>query len=256
MKTEGELKERIDYLKGVGSPSSLSKARELELVLGLEDEDDVESDMITDALMKGIEKTERDYWAELPEFVKDHALFTFSKQQEAIKELRNRAAPLSFTNLAEAEKDFDKIQELEIGKRISWKKLLDPETYKNAKKSLKKSKSKSKYEEGFYTRIPDEASDIGSAELIASVTTKGTHRPLLDIDFPAVVIPSSTPGHGHLYIDKEMPWKDYQKLLNLFAELGIIENGYRGASLARGYSALRLPWIKKNKDENPITLDF
>lgn len=71
------------------------------------------------------------------------------------------------------------------------------------------------------------------------------HKPVLDLDIPAVLLPSSTEGHFHLYIDKEMSWKSYKKLLTVLAEVGIIEEGYLRASVARKHTAVRLPWIKK-----------
>jgi len=72
-----------------------------------------------------------------------------------------------------------------------------------------------------------------------------THKPVLDIDMPVKIFPSSTEGHFHLFIDKEMSWEDYCKLMNVMAEVGILEQGYVNASIARGCSAVRLPWIKK-----------
>lgn len=74
---------------------------------------------------------------------------------------------------------------------------------------------------------------------------KALHKPLLDIDMPARLIPSSTPGHHHLFIECEMTWSQYGKLLLALAEAGILEMGYVRASLQRGYTAVRLPWIKK-----------
>ena len=71
------------------------------------------------------------------------------------------------------------------------------------------------------------------------------HKPVLDLDIPAVLLPSSTEGHFHLYIDKEMSWKSYKKLLTVLAEVGVIEKGYLRASVARKHTAVRLPWIKK-----------
>lgn len=73
----------------------------------------------------------------------------------------------------------------------------------------------------------------------------GTHKPVLDIDMPVKIFESTTPGHFHLFIDKEMSWEDYCKLMNVMAEVGILEQGYVKASIARQYSAIRLPWIKK-----------
>lgn len=249
MKTEGELKERIDELKAMGSPSALSKARELEMVLGLEDEPDVEADMIVDVLLKD-HTPEKSLWDQLPAFAHDHQMYTFWKQGNPItaEKPKDWDDTINGPWNADVAKDIRR-RELESpkGKAFHWTDLLGKDGFKELRKKLNKKKGKDEdaYEQGFYTKIPDEAADIKDAELIASLTKHGTHRPLLDFDIPCAYIPSTTPGHGHLYIDKELSWKDYRKLLNLLADLDIIEHGYRGASLARGYSALRLPWIRK-----------
>lgn len=73
-----------------------------------------------------------------------------------------------------------------------------------------------------------------------------THRPVLDIDVPAWLTPSSTPGHTHLVIDVPMTWDAYRKLLAVLVEVGILEDGYVGASEARGYTSARLPWVRKD----------
>jgi hypothetical protein len=105
----------------------------------------------------------------------------------------------------------------------------------------------------FYTsydeprKQPDEVENIDNANIVTS-KVKGTinqHKPVLDIDFPATLIPSSTPGHFHLFLDREMSWFVYEKLLYALADAGILEEGYVGASIQRGYTAVRLPWIKK-----------
>lgn len=71
------------------------------------------------------------------------------------------------------------------------------------------------------------------------------HRPVLDLDFPAHVVPSTTPGHGHLYLDKVLTWSQYVKLMEVMAEVGILEPGYVSASIAREFTSVRLPWVKK-----------
>lgn len=92
--------------------------------------------------------------------------------------------------------------------------------------------------------------DIHKADLITSEVEGGKkHKVILDIDFPAQLIPSTTPGHFHLYLDKELSWADYSDLLEVLGDLGIIETGYANASVNRGYSAVRLPWVKKPKSE-------
>lgn len=74
------------------------------------------------------------------------------------------------------------------------------------------------------------------------------HRPVLDIDFPAKLIPSSTEGHFHLYLDKEMTWEQYEKLLLALVEADILEPGYVSASIARGHTCVRLPGVSKERD--------
>lgn len=69
----------------------------------------------------------------------------------------------------------------------------------------------------------------------------GWHAPALDIDVPAALIPSSTPGHHHLYFDTLMTWEDYHKLLRVMAEVGLIESGYVLAAEARKATMLRKP---------------
>lgn len=92
--------------------------------------------------------------------------------------------------------------------------------------------------------------NIAEADVINS-QEKDTeiHRPVIDIDLPMAIIPSTTPGHGHLYIDKPMSWYKYERLLYALESAGIIEEGYLGASLARGYTSVRLPWVKKQAKE-------
>jgi len=91
--------------------------------------------------------------------------------------------------------------------------------------------------------------DIDQAHVITSIAGGGreAHRPVLDIDFPAAVIASSTPGHFHLYLDKEMPWGTYRELLRALEAAGLVEPGYVGASIERQYTSVRLPWIRKQE---------
>ena len=95
-------------------------------------------------------------------------------------------------------------------------------------------------------------SEVCDAEGRNQYEPRGTHKPVLDIDLPVKLIPSSTEGHFHLFIDKEMSWKDYTKLLDVLAEVGIIEQGFSRVSQgSRQHTAVRLPWVKKEaNDEN------
>jgi O-acetyl-ADP-ribose deacetylase (regulator of RNase III) len=71
------------------------------------------------------------------------------------------------------------------------------------------------------------------------------HTVMLDLDVAAMLVPSSTAGHSHLYIDVPMMWQDYEQLLILLARVNILESGYVRASQRRGATALRLPWVRK-----------
>lgn len=75
------------------------------------------------------------------------------------------------------------------------------------------------------------------------------HKVLLDIDIPAKLIPSTTAGHSHLYIDKTMTTEQLTSLLTVLADVGIIEEGYARASISRGFTTLRLPWVPKTKED-------
>lgn len=112
--------------------------------------------------------------------------------------------------------------------------------------------------EGDYEADTDFVDDAADAEVVLSITGKTRqvtawgatyeeplHRPILDVDFPVAVVPSTTPGHFHLYIDKELTWNQYQALLRGLADAGIIEMGYLQASEARQFTSVRMPSVKK-----------
>lgn len=98
--------------------------------------------------------------------------------------------------------------------------------------------------ESVHVREPD----VNKAHIVLSHDgATGLHRPVLDIDFPIHVEPSSTEGHFHLYLDKAMPWDQYARFLSALADAGIIERQYASVSRERGYTSVRLPWIRKRK---------
>jgi hypothetical protein len=86
-----------------------------------------------------------------------------------------------------------------------------------------------------------DANGIGSEV----VTRPGQHKVVLDIDHDALLVPSSTPGHHHLYINKSMSWDMYQEVLKVLASAGIIQKNYMYASIKRGGSWVRTPWTRK-----------
>lgn len=104
-------------------------------------------------------------------------------------------------------------------------------------------------------------SDLAEANVVSSELKAGglkadggnlvrvpRHAVLLDLDYPAYLIESSTPGHHHLYLDVPggVKHEDYMELLALLGRIGVIEEGYAEVSIKRGHSDLRLPWVTKH----------
>lgn len=95
--------------------------------------------------------------------------------------------------------------------------------------------------------ILDDASEpTQGANIITSLLRAGDmHLPVLDLDFPAQLWPSTTPGHFHLILDRWVDQDTYFRLLDVMADAGLIERGYAESSKARGYSSVRAPWVRK-----------
>lgn len=88
--------------------------------------------------------------------------------------------------------------------------------------------------------------DLNEANVVTSmIRDSNLHTVVLDIDIPAALVPSTTPGKHHLYIDAPMPWSTYETLLKALADAGVIEEGYALASMSRGFTSVRLPWVRK-----------
>ncbi len=87
--------------------------------------------------------------------------------------------------------------------------------------------------------------------LISSITDDGKQMPILDMDFPHRIIPSSTPGHTHLYIDIPMSnWKWFWLMVGLW-QAGVIELGFFVWSLRRKGNFVRTPYSRKTGEETP-----
>jgi hypothetical protein len=99
------------------------------------------------------------------------------------------------------------------------------------------------------------ATSIADANVSTSIRedSEDCHALLLDLDVPAWLVPSSTEGHSHLYVDVKIPTSAYFTLLDALADAGVIQPGYANSSKHRGGTALRLPWIKKAVNANAQT---
>ena len=73
--------------------------------------------------------------------------------------------------------------------------------------------------------------------------------PTLDIDHPALLAPSSTPGHHHLFVDVPMSWRAYRRLLRALYLGGVIGRNAYWRSLDRGASFVRPPGVVKSPEE-------
>lgn len=71
------------------------------------------------------------------------------------------------------------------------------------------------------------------------------HTPIIDLDIEHMIVPSTTPGHGHLYINKEITYNQYLSLLEKMAECGIVQRGIVGQCQKYKGTTVRLPHIKK-----------
>lgn len=85
--------------------------------------------------------------------------------------------------------------------------------------------------------------------LVSSRVRFGTdlHLPVIDIDIPCQLVPSTTKGHFHFYVNKIVPWVRYVRLLRAMAACGIVEPGYLRAAELRKATFVRMPHIKKPK---------
>ncbi len=74
--------------------------------------------------------------------------------------------------------------------------------------------------------------------------------PIFFFDEGFKLVPSSTEGHHHLYIHRAMDWGDYEILLNVLGEVGILESGYVGAAIRRKVTHVRPEGVRKPPDED------
>lgn len=81
-----------------------------------------------------------------------------------------------------------------------------------------------------------------------------THALLLDLDVEHVYVPSSTEGHGHLYVNVKLTRREWEAVMQALDNAGVIGNGFRQHSLQRGYASLRTPWVRKQDETSKDSL--
>jgi hypothetical protein len=86
---------------------------------------------------------------------------------------------------------------------------------------------------------------LHEANIIASRLRCGCHFPLLDLDFPAELLPSSNPDHYHLYLYKKLTPRQMKKLVKTLYKVGIIQRGNYLRFKLHGALFLRKPGVQK-----------
>lgn len=83
------------------------------------------------------------------------------------------------------------------------------------------------------------------ATLVTSVTDTTKHLPVIDLDVESFLVPSTTEGHSHLYINVPVTFDGLVEILTVLNKHGIVQDGYLRATVSRGYSAVRYPGTPK-----------
>lgn len=68
-----------------------------------------------------------------------------------------------------------------------------------------------------------------------------------EADIPVRLVPSATPEHSHLYIDRGISFDKYLAVLKAMAEAGLVEWGFYDCTVERGYASVRVPWKPKGQ---------
>ena len=84
------------------------------------------------------------------------------------------------------------------------------------------------------------------ANVVISATSNGRrdkvlHAPCFDLDYECYLVRSKTPGHFHLYLNKEVTWDKYVAVLDAMVDAGLLEKGWVRAAKHDGFAVLRLP---------------
>jgi hypothetical protein len=95
------------------------------------------------------------------------------------------------------------------------------------------------------TEAGPEQANLISSHAFTSVDGVTYHYPMIDLDLNAALIPSSTEGHFHLYLNRTISHDKYRKMLEAMVEAGIVQKGILGQFDKYGSTTLRLPHIKK-----------
>lgn len=92
---------------------------------------------------------------------------------------------------------------------------------------------------------------VANSNIITSIAHDGFHYPVLNIDCPVTVVPSTIPGHSHVLIDHPVSRNQYFEMLQSLANVGIVNGNWLHEAQQLGASWVRLPWVHHGDRVDP-----
>jgi len=112
---------------------------------------------------------------------------------------------------------------------------------------------KPSYDEDGFSHLDLRPADHYTATMVTSrLDGTSMHMPVIDIDLPCMLVPSSAPGHFHLYIEKQMSWEKFVAMLEAMEAAGVVGKGYVSYTKRRGYATVRYPGVTKDNEAERI----
>lgn len=108
-----------------------------------------------------------------------------------------------------------------------------------------------------YRQYEDRQPSDEDANVVSSnVVGTRHHLPIIDLDYSHRYVPSTTPGHGHLYLDQPISSLRWVILMVGLRIGGVIEPGYFWWSLRRGGNFVRREGVHKTTDEEKVKYSY
>lgn len=93
------------------------------------------------------------------------------------------------------------------------------------------------------------------ANLVSSIKANGKHCLFLDLDMAHQHIPSTTPGHAHLFINADLSRDALQEIVDVLAKHKILQAGVKRGFDERGFLSLRIPGSVKGDPVDDMDLE-